>query len=282
MTIPADRDRIAELLAELKALAAPTGLGGSFYGSVIAEIEADLAAPQLGPRRGRSVFEVVGGAMQAGADFGEGSEATVLLSALMIAFIRLPDYFPWHFTPRAPSKAPLRPGFEARRWEGGGWRLALMVKGDEEELEAPLIVPVMDRLGPWWMFDLAGDLSEELGLGVPQVTRGKDIELGFLRVSPGNEAFSQLLTPFEWPGLNRAVHFAGFAGSPKPALFGALADLIGEELAAAPNLSAAEALQRGLWCRPAGEIAAWFEGGEFTFAFSTGYAEDHLWLGGPA
>jgi hypothetical protein len=200
----------------------------------------------------------------------------------MIASGRLPDYFPWHFMPRAPNKAHPLPGLEARRWEGDGWRLVLIAKGEDEELETPLIVPVMDRLGPWWMFDLAETLSDEFGLGVPHLVRSREIELGFLSVSPGNEAFSQLLTPFGWPGLNRRVHFAGFAGSPKPALFGALAEMIGEELAEAPKLSAAEALQRGLWRRPAAEIAAWFEGGEFTFAFSTGYAEDQLWLGGPA
>jgi hypothetical protein len=267
MTIPTDRDQIAALLAELHRLAAPSGLGGSYFASVIAETEADLAAPRLGPRRGRSIFELPGGAMQAGAEFGQ---ADTLLAALMMAFDRLPDYFPWHFTPRA-----------AGQWEGSGWRLSLIMKDPDLSLEAPFLVPEMDRLGSWWLFDLAGDLPQGLDLGLPHLARGEGAELGFLPVAPGNRALSELLTPSEMPGLNSAFHFAAFAGSPKPALFGALADLVGEGLAAAPDLTAAEALQRALWRRPSAEMAALFEGGSFTFAFSTGYAEDHLWLGGP-
>lgn len=280
-----DREELAEAVAELRAVKDVPPEARRYVEVVIAEAERDLRSTAMGPRRGRSIFELHGGVSRACPELLESESTYDALQAVNHVNRLLPDYFPWRFSPQSFAETPIADGNgvvrgeETRRWGAGSWRLRLIEQPLDDEIFNPFLAPLLDTLSPdgWWLIERRERIASWMAPDNSRLIAGKTGEYGLLKVSAGNKEVSDFLNPLN-PGFNETVHLLAVSGSARPGLGAALVAMIDDALSGTPDLTVAEAVLHEIWQFPSKELAAHFEDGRFFVAASTGDAEGLLWL----
>jgi hypothetical protein len=280
---------LAAAVAGLKAVGDLPDVIRGYVAGVVAESERDLAAERMGPRRGRSIFQLHRGAWRALPELADNDEVMGWLEFVNLASGQLPDYFPWRFDFLAGEEEPplldasgTPRGDSVGRWGAGSWQVKLLEEPLSNPIGDPFVTPALDALAPegWWWIDRSEILAELESPGERRFAAGSLAELALLRVAPGDEEAAGTLG-FGNPGFNKELHLLAVRGEPKPSFGRALAALVDEALAEAPHLTVAEAVLRGLWQAPSRDMAAQFEAGRFQVAASTGYGGGQLWVTEP-